>query len=197
MGNSTSNPQEGSHLNDTDSLNWNNINTQDMSSVQDKTGINYNTSKNFNNYLGGFQIPTVSASSEDFNVSRILNKETENFYKGHLEVSENNMNETSPFISSEMYKFVMQGGADDGSSSTSTSSSSSNNKKNKKDKKDSSSSNKSNSDSNSDKTESHGGYISSSAHESSKNEQDSDSSSARVVSSSLNTSDINLISLKQ
>ena len=110
---------------------------------------------------------------------------------------------TSPFISSEMYTYIMKGGGSPSDSSTSTTSTTDKKKDDKKSKHTGSTSLKSLSTLSS--SNSNMSYVSSSAHtggafsdvndESSVNETTMSelSNNQRILSSSLNTSDINLI----
>jgi hypothetical protein len=98
-----------------DTINWNNIDTENMSSSIPnlKGGI----SKEANFLLSKLNIPDISETASEFNADNILgNVNTENFQG--LEDSDN---ATSPFISSELYNYMMKkysnnqsGGANEG-----------------------------------------------------------------------------------
>lgn len=220
MGNTVSNNTNGKNesitnnileVSDIDTLNWDNINTDDIK-VSDIISSNNNIDLSGSlEYLKNLDIPSVTESENIFTVPT-SNIETINFDAKLPDISDTISN-TSPFISSEMYKFVMKGGADhnkddDSESSATSSSSSSNNDNNKKSSDHSEHSEHSDDSDDSKKNESPqtGGssvtsasYISSSDHCGSPTENDETSAIStedRVVSSSLNTSDINLISLK-
>ena len=187
-------------LSEVDSLNWNNLNTDEMSVSDNQIISNHNINSGALEYLNDMNIPSVS-ESEDVFTFNTQNKIIDINFDNKLTDS---ISSNSPFISSEMYKFVMKGGAEheedadhdhnDDSESSATSSSG-------EDK----SEDKSKSD---EMTQTAGSsvtsasYISSSDHcggpdsEDEKNTTSVISTDDRVVSSSLNTSDINLISLK-
>ena len=236
MGNTNSNSRHDNviRMNDTevDTLNWGNFNTEEISIKDNEYRSSHNIPKGLE-YLDNLDIPQTSVTENNHQIVDNISNNT--FVPSSL--SDNNLglpdkltdltesvSATSPFISSEMYKFVMKGGADKDDSESSATSSSSNkmvvDKDNKKEGEDDSHSSSSSSakkdldkDSNDDKNEPEssdmaGGssvtsasYISSSDHCGDDSENHLNTSSAvstddRVVSSSLNTSDINLISLK-
>jgi hypothetical protein len=184
-------------LSEVDSLNWNNLNTDEMSISDNKIISTHNINTGSLEYLNNLEIPTVTESEDVFtaiggsnNVNQIVD-----INLGDKLVD--SISSSSPFISSEMYKFVMKGGAghegdgpDDDSESSATSSS--DGKENDDEK-----------DSESESDQQNGGssvtsasYISSSDHCGDANTSSAVSTDDRIVSSSLNTSDINLISLK-
>jgi hypothetical protein len=111
----------------TETINWNNVKTDDMSS----------TLPNFNNIsneakqlITKLNLPEISDTNSEFDASFIFNKNNE-LEGGSDHGEENN---TSPFITSEMYNYIINkynntnemigGGVDDESSSTSSTSSS-------------------------------------------------------------------------
>ena len=233
MGNTNSNSRHDNviRMNDTeiDTLNWGNFNTDEISIKDDQYRSSHNIPKGLE-YLDNLDIPQTSVAESDYHTANNISNNT--FVASNL--SDNNLglpdkltdltesvSATSPFISSEMYKFVMKGGAEQDDSESSATSSSNDNEKmvvdkdkkgKNKDDDDDSSSNSSNADKNEksepESSEMAGGssvtsasYISSSDHCGDDSENHLNTSSAvstddRVVSSSLNTSDINLISLK-
>ena len=242
MGNTSSNNKYGNDT-EVDTLNWGNFNTDEVSIKEDEYINQQNMPKGLE-YLNNLEIPESSASevhSEKFVASKV---DTTLGLPDKLTDITETVSATSPFISSEMYKFVMKGGAEkDDSASSSTSSSSDEHKDHKdhkdhkehkdhkdhkdhkehkehKEHKDKSSSSSSSHKSDHSAEESHanvssedltqtGGssvtsasYISSSEHCGGPNSDDEVNSNSavstedRIVSSSLNTSDINLISLK-
>lgn len=188
-------------LSEVDSLNWNNLNTDEISVSDNNFISNHNINTGALEYLNNLDIPSVSESEDVFTAVGGGNEVNQIIDINFGDKLTDSISTSSPFISSEMYKFVMKGGAEpDDSESSATSSSNGEGDKKEDDEK-----------SESDKEESTaaeqtGGssvtsasYISSSDH--CGNEDDPNTSSAvstddRVVSSSLNTSDINLISLK-
>ena len=215
MGNTSSNNKYGNDT-EVDTLNWGNFNTEEVSIKEDEYINQQNMPKGLE-YLNNLEIPESSASevhSEQFVASKV--DSTLGLPDKLTDITET-VSATSPFISSEMYKFVMKGGAENDDSESSATSSSDDNKEKKEEPKEddkSSSSHKSSEHHHQDKESSEeqtqtGGssvtsasYISSSEHCGGPNsDDDANTSSAvstedRIVSSSLNTSDINLISLK-
>ena len=235
---------------DNDTINWNNVKTENISESNGKLFLS-DDSKLLASKLV-LNIPDVNLSESDhLDIEKIFNK-----YQVVPSIQKNGseLSDTSPFISSEMYKYLMNknqlngeikqsgGGIEEDSSTSSTSSSEgmsakakpNNKKENKKQKKESHKKQNESSESyevpeehdeeehneNSD-LESSGGasdnlsYISSSAHEGeasenssnsqaseNSNESTSESNSTQSVSngnnqsppSSINTSDINMIS---
>jgi len=192
-----------------DSINWDNINTESMSSTvptlkkiskdAEQLVSNLNVDKNL--HLS----ETDSDNENLFTWIKNMDKEPRNDEK-----SENSFSDTSPFISPDMYKHLMnnserittssfnqQGGAikDDDSSTSSTSSSPRKNKRtNKKNYRNQNKFTESS-------TAMSGGdlsYISSSAHTESNNSDNEESSISvgnnQMLTSSIQTTDINMIS---
>lgn len=188
-------------LSEVDSLNWNNLNTDEIIVSDNNIISSHNINTGALEYLNNLDIPTISESEDVFTAVGGGNTVNQIIDINFGDKLTDSVSTSSPFISSEMYKFVMKGGSKaDDSESSATSSSNGDNKKEDDDDE----------NSESDKEESTaeeqtGGssvtsasYISSSDH---CGNDDNNTSSAvstddRVVSSSLNTSDINLISLK-
>ena len=226
MGNTSSNNKYGNDT-EVDTLNWGNFNTEEVSIKEDEYINKSNMPKGLE-YLNNLEIPetseveaSASAVSEKFVASKT---DSSLGLPDKLTDITETVSATSPFISSEMYKFVMKGGAenDDSESSATSSSDKKEDKKDNENKSSSSSSHKSehhedsseahhnSSEAHHESSEDHtqtGGssvtsasYISSSEHCGGPNSDDEASSVVstedRIVSSSLNTSDINLISLK-
>ena len=117
--------------NNADSLNWNDINTNDMSSEKLFRSVNRpKVEQLVSNLENSIQENHLSDS-----INEIFNKynsvPSNNFISNESVVNNNtdSLSATSPFISEEMYKYIMksnnqQGGAKKNDSSTSTSSSS-------------------------------------------------------------------------
>jgi len=194
-----------------DTLNWNNYNTDEISVNNNDFISNHNIPTELS-YLDNMKIPTVSATESEtqFEFKKPVNTTIDINLVDKLSNITESASDNSPFISSEMYKFVMQGGANHDESESSSTSSSSSDKKKKSSEKEEVSHNEDHSDDHSaEHSEDHshdsemsGGssvtsasYVSSSEHQG-VHTTSSVSSENRVVSSSLNTSDINLISLK-
>ena len=98
-----------------DSLNWNDFNTDDIESVvRDKASVRYTVPTNVQSILNNLNVPTVSTTESDAFIAQPSNINYGQKFNNLDSVSDINGNESSPFISSEMYKFVMQGGADSG-----------------------------------------------------------------------------------
>ena len=190
-------------LSEVDSLNWNNLNTDEMSVSDNQMISAHNINTGSLEYLNNLEIPTVTESEDVFtaigggnNVNQIID-----INLGDKLVD--SISSSSPFISSEMYKFVMKGGAEQDDSESSATSSSNGDEDKSEDEKNNSKSDSDNEESTAE--EQTGGssvtsasYISSSDHCGNKeaNTSSAVSTDDRIVSSSLNTSDINLISLK-
>ena len=197
----------------TDSLNWDKINTESMSStVPNLTNINKDAESLISKLNIDNNINIEETESENENLFTWIKNIGEDKKVETKEVNEENFSDTSPFISSDMYKYLMEnnssltseqnaeqkGGA--GDSSTSSTSSSPKKKVNKK-----SNSKKSKKVVSEKFTESSsvmsGGdlsYISSSAHTENKSSELEETSISvqnnTMLSSSVNTSDINYIS---
>ena len=187
-----------------DSINWDNINTESMSStVPTLKKISKDAELLVSNLNLEDNVKFTETDSDHDNlftwIKNIDNNKTNNN-------SENSFSDTSPFISPDMYKYLMnnseknttssfnqQGGGVKGDDS-STSSTSSSPRKNKKTKR----SNKKKFTESS--TEMSGGdlsYISSSAHTNSNNSEIETSVSVgnnNILTSSVNTDDIRLVS---
>ena len=116
------------HSRDTDTINWNNIKTNDMSStIPNLNGISFEAKQ----LLSKLNLPEISETNSEFNSNLIFNKNDDEISK---ELSEKDNAVSSPFISSEMYNYLvnkynkngnMVGGAtkdDDDTSETSSSS---------------------------------------------------------------------------
>lgn len=197
----------------TDSLNWDKINTESMSStVPNLTNINKDAESLISKLNIDNNINIEETESENENLFTWIKNIGEDKKVETKEVNEENFSDTSPFISSDMYKYLMEnnssvtseqkaeqkGGA--GDSSTSSTSSSPKKKVNKK-----SNSKKAKKVVSEKFTESSsvmsGGdlsYISSSAHTENKSSELEETSISvqnnTMLSSSVNTSDINYIS---
>ena len=199
-----------SSKNNSESLNWDKINTESMSStVPNLNTINKDAQKLVSNLNIEQNIDLEQTESENENIFTWIRKldEPENQTQT-IKVVENNRNnsedfsDTSPFISSDMYKYLMNNNSSETSAQTgnqvggakdsSTSSTSSSQKKTSTKRRYTESSDVLS-----------GGnlsYISSSAHteHNSSDEYEATSVSASVnnnmLTSSVNTSDINLIS---
>ena len=196
----------------TDSLNWDKINTESMSStVPNLTNINKDAQALISKLNIDDKINLEETESENENLFTWI-KKAEN-EKVEVEAKENsdNFSDTSPFISSDMYKYLMennssntseqleqQGGA--GDSSTSSTSSSPKKKVNKKSnsKKSKKVTTEKFTQSSSTMTGGDLSYISSSAHTENKSSELEETSISvqnnTMLSSSVNTSDINYIS---
>jgi len=169
--------------NSSDTINWDQINTEDMSpTIPNLKGLN----KDAEVLIKHLQMPSIDTleNSEVNKIFQQMDNKNNSPVKNQIE-NNNSFSDTSPFISSEMYKYLkndsiqQQGGANN-NSSTSTSSSKS--------------------------SESYNGnisYISSSAHtEGNKSEINTSpeiesttlSINDNVLSNSINTSDINMVS---
>lgn len=188
-----------SSKNNTESINWDKLETEQMSSTlpvlkkisndAERLIIELNVPKNQN----------TESEIEDNIFTWIKNMDDTK------DIKNESFSDTSPFISSDMYKYLkdkhtdevtstniesMKGGAPNNSETSSTSSSSKKNKKNKNRKFTSSE----------ESSIMSGGelsYLSSSAHTDSNNSEEETTVSVgnnRMLTSSINTSDINLIS---
>jgi len=195
----------------TDSLNWDKINTESMSSaVPNLANINRDAETLISKLNIDNKINLEETESENENMFTWIKNTEEK--KPEVEVNDENFSDTSPFISSDMYKYLIEnnssvtseqkinqeGGA--GDSSTSSTSSSPKKKVSKK-----SNSKKAKKVISEKFTESSsvmsGGdlsYISSSAHTENKSSELEETSISvqnnTMLSSSVNTSDINYIS---
>ena len=201
----------------TDSLNWDKINTESMSStVPNLTNINKDAESLISKLNIDNNINIEETESENENLFTWIKNIGEDKKVETKQVNEETFSDTSPFISSDMYKYLMEnnssvtseqkaeqkGGA--GDSSTSSTSSSPKKKVSKK-----SNSKKAKKVVSEKFTESSsvmsGGdlsYISSSAHTENKSEDQSEDleetsisvQNNNMLTSSVNTSDINLVS---
>ena len=121
-----------------DSINWKDVNTNDMSSEKIfKNNNRPKVEKLINNLQYNIQENQLSDSiNEIFNIKYdTIPSKKENYFipSSKINNNEESLSSTSPFISEEMYKYIMksnnqQGGAKKNDSSTSTSSSSNNKK---------------------------------------------------------------------
>lgn len=191
-----------------DSINWDNINTESMSStVPTLKKISKDAEQLVSNLNVNNNLHLSETDSESENLFTWIKNIDNNNAKE--EKSENSFSDTSPFISPDMYRHLMnnseknttssfnqQGGAikDDDSSTSSTSSSPRKNKRNQK---------KNNRKQKNKFTESStvmsGGdlsYISSSAHTDSHDNEESSISvgNNQMLTSSIQTTDINMVS---
>lgn len=197
--------------NNTESINWDNLDTDAMSStlpVFNKISKDAEHLISQLNVENNVNIDFEDTESESGNIFTWLKSIGDEDKKTKPEevANEDNFSDTSPFISSDMYKYLMDKNSEDGTSSianvqkggvikddSTTSTTSSSNRKDKKPKK------------NNKFTESSvmsGGdlsYISSSAHTENASSDDEVNTSIsvgnnRILTSSINTSDINLVS---
>lgn len=190
-------------INNNDSLNWDKINTESMSStVPNLSNINKDAQKLLSSLDIKKEINLEDTDSENDNLftwikTKIGNEPTVN------NLQEDTLSDTSPFISSEMYKYLadkknsvtsevleQKGGAED-SSTSSTSSTPRSKKETKKQK--------GYEDSSSVMSAGDLSYLSSSAHTENKSSEIEETSLSvqnknTLLSSSVNTSDINYIS---
>lgn len=98
MGSSQSNEQ-----NNNETINWNKIKTDKFSPTQHTlNGINSDASK----LVLNLNYPEISESS-DFNSKYLFTKKYNSAENNNLSITENDNNSTSPFISSEMYKYIV------------------------------------------------------------------------------------------
>ena len=197
--------------NNTESINWDNLDTDAMSSTLpafnkiSKDAEHLISQLNVENSVNIDYEDTESDSGNIFTWLKSIGDEDKET-KPEEVANEDNFSDTSPFISSDMYKYLMDKNSEDGTSSianvqkggvikddSTTSTTSSSNRKDKKPKK------------NNKFTESSvmsGGdlsYISSSAHTENASSDDEVNTSIsvgnnRILTSSINTSDINLVS---
>jgi len=197
--------------NNTESINWDNLDTDAMSSTLpafnkiSKDAEHLISQLNVENSVNIDYEDTESDSGNIFTWLKSIGDEDKTT-KPEEVANEDNFSDTSPFISSDMYKYLMDKNSEDGTSSianvqkggvikddSTTSTTSSSNRKDKKPKK------------NNKFTESSvmsGGdlsYISSSAHTENASSDDEVNTSIsvgnnRILTSSINTSDINLVS---
>ena len=197
--------------NNTESINWDNLDTDAMSSTLpafnkiSKDAEHLISQLNVENNVNIDYEDTESESGNIFTWLKSIGDEDKET-KPEEVANEDNFSDTSPFISSDMYKYLMDKNSEDGTSSianvqkggvikddSTTSTTSSSNRKDKKPKK------------NNKFTESSvmsGGdlsYISSSAHTENASSDDEVNTSIsvgnnRILTSSINTSDINLVS---
>ena len=192
-------------LSEVDSLNWNNLNTDEISVSDNNVISSHNINTGALEYLNNLDIPTISESEDVFTSvggGNTINQIIDVNFGDKLTDS---VSTTSPFISSEMYKFVMKGGAEaDDSESSATSSSNGDKKEEEEEENDDDENSESDKEESTAEEQSGGSSVTSASYISSSDHcgnDDNNTSSAvstddRVVSSSLNTSDINLISLK-
>jgi len=198
-----------SSKNNTESLNWDNINTESMSStVPNLKYINEDAKILVSNLTNdeNFNLENTESDNENmFTWIRKLGDEPNNKPVEKVEQASEEFSDTSPFISSEMYNYLMnnnnnssdtsvqkveqQGGAKNSStSSTSSSAKKSTKKSNKKNKYTESSSTLSGGDLS---------YISSSAHtdhsESNQSEESISIQNNNMLSSDVHTSEINMV----
>ena len=127
--------------NSTETINWNNINTDDMSTTDPNLkGI----SRDAANLINHLQIPPVQEiNSEVENIFKAMSPTPTQKNNESVAVEEDSFSDTSPFISSDMYKYLMDdtkvveqaGGANNEKDSSTSSSSSSVEKKGKERKK--------------------------------------------------------------
>jgi hypothetical protein len=197
--------------NNTESINWDNLDTDAMSSTLpafnkiSKDAEHLISQLNVENSVNIDYEDTESDSGNIFTWLKSIGDEDKET-KPEEVANEDNFSDTSPFISSDMYKYLMDKNSEEGTSSianvqkggvikddSTTSTTSSSNRKDKKPKK------------NNKFTESSvmsGGdlsYISSSAHTENASSDDEVNTSIsvgnnRILTSSINTSDINLVS---
>lgn len=117
--------------NNADSLNWNDINTNDMSSEKIFKTVNRpKVEQLVSNLENSIQENQLSDSINELFNNKYNSIPSNNFISNDNVVNNNDsLSATSPFISEEMYKYIMksnnqEGGAKKNDSSTSTSSSS-------------------------------------------------------------------------
>lgn len=96
--------------NNVDSINWNKINTEDMSDTQDKY---FRINQEATDLLSNLTIPTLSDSELDINelFEKKVENTNENKNESKQEGGSEEFSDTSPFISSEMYKYLLESGA--------------------------------------------------------------------------------------
>jgi hypothetical protein len=203
----------------TESLNWDKINTESMStSIPNMNNISKDANQLISNLSINDQIDLENTDSDNENLFAWIKNigDEKDSYKNQNVDKDDKLNtesfsETSAFISSDMYKYLMNknsesatsnvqvgGGIQEDSSTSSTSSSPKKTKKNKK-------TNKKVVTTSSSMSGGNLSYISSSAHTESNNDTNVISSSAdyeetsisvgnnQMLTSSINTSDINLV----
>jgi len=186
---------------DTETINWQNINTNDMSStIPNLHGI----SKEARELVSKLNLPEISENNSEFNIDNVFKPNTNQVQQQNISEE----NSSSPFISSEMYNYLlnkyndkkveMTGGApkkveseeNSTSSSSEVESSSDVQESKKKDKQSKKIKNSAKS------SENYLSYVSSSAHTggSMSEAEESVQNENQYSISSVNTSDINMIS---
>jgi len=86
-----------------DTINWNNLRTENISSTRSNlNGINNDAVK----LVLNLNYPEISESSE-FNTKYLISKNSNFIKNNNLNITENDNNSTSAFISSEMYKYIV------------------------------------------------------------------------------------------
>lgn len=94
-GNSKQEPDE--------TINWNNLRTENISSTRSNlNGINNDAVK----LVLNLNYPEISENSE-FNTKYLISKNSNLTQNNNLNITENDNNSTSAFISSEMYKYIV------------------------------------------------------------------------------------------
>jgi hypothetical protein len=185
---------------DTETINWQNINTNDMSStIPNLHGI----SKEARELVSKLNLPEISENNSEFNIDNVFKPNTNQVQQQNISEE----NSSSPFISSEMYNYLlnkyndnkveMTGGApkkveseeNSTSSSSEVESSSDVQESKKKDKQSKKIKNSAKS------SENYLSYVSSSAHTggSMSEAEESLQNENQYSISSVNTSDINMI----
>ena len=197
----------------TESLNWDKINTESMStSIPNINNISRDANELISNLSINDQIDLENTDSDNENLFAWIKTIGDDKKENKDEINTESFSETSAFISSDMYKYLMNknsdsatsnaqvGGGIQEDSSTSSTSSSPKKTKNTKSKK-----NRKVVTTSSSMSGGNLSYISSSAHTESNNETNVISSSAdyeessisvgnnQMLTSSINTSDINLV----
>jgi len=203
-----------SSKNNTESINWDKINTESMSSsIPNLKNINKDAQKLISKLDIDNNIELEKTESDNDNIFTWIRKlDTPSKEEKVADNKSEDFSDTSPFISSDMYKYLMSnndssvtssqvngqvGGANDSSTST-TSDSEDKKKTSSKPKK---SVNKKYTESSSVMSGGDLSYISSSAHTENKSEDKSELEETSIsvqnnnmLTSSVNTSDINLVS---
>lgn len=199
----------------TESLNWDKINTESMStSIPNINNISKDANELISNLSINNKIDLENTDSDNENLFTWIKTIGDDKKKNKEEMNTDSFSETSAFISSDMYKYLMNknsdsatsnaqvgGGIQEDSSTSSTSSSPKKKNKNTKNTK----KNKKVVTTSSSMSGGNLSYISSSAHTESNNETNIISSSVdneessisvennQMLTSSINTSDINLV----
>ena len=89
-----------------ETINWNQIKTNDMSStIPNLNGI----SREAQELISRLNLPEVSETNSEFNINNVLNiNNSQNLNKNNKELlTENGDDNSSPFISSEMYNYIV------------------------------------------------------------------------------------------